>query len=94
MQKEVDEVIGRDRNPRLSDRSKCPLLEAVVMETLRYISHVPVFVLHSTSQSTTIGGYKVEKDTVVGYCKDIENTKVDKMNIGYRLIMQKYMHSS
>lgn len=70
LQREVDEVIGRDREPRLSDRKKCPLLEAVVLETLRYISHVPVLVLHATSQSTTIGGYSVAK--VVGYCKNIK----------------------
>lgn len=65
LQREVDEVIGRDREPRFSDRKKCPLMEAVVTETLRYIAHSPVYVLHSTSQPTTIGGYSVEKDTVI-----------------------------
>ncbi|XP_034304486.2 steroid 17-alpha-hydroxylase/17,20 lyase isoform X1 [Magallana gigas] len=65
LQREVDSVIGRNREPRLSDRKKCPLMEAVVMETLRYISHVPLLVLHANSQSTTIGGYSVEKDTVI-----------------------------
>ena len=69
----MDEVIGRGREPRFSDRKKCPLMEAVVTETLRYIAHSPVYVLHSTSQPTKIGGYSVEKDTVVGCCKDIEN---------------------
>lgn len=67
LQREVDSVIGRNREPRISDRKKCPLMEAVVMETLRYISHVPLLVLHANSQSTTIGGYSVEKDTVVGH---------------------------
>lgn len=65
LQREVDEVIGRDRDPRLSDRKKCPLMEAVVMETLRYISHVPLLVLHTNSQATKIGGYSVAKDTVI-----------------------------
>lgn len=53
-------------------------MEAVVTETLRYIAHSPVYVLHSTSQPTKIGGYSVEKDTVVGCCKDIENNIVDE----------------
>lgn len=74
----MDEVIGRDREPRFSDRKKCPLMEAVVTETLRYIAHSPVYVLHSTSQPTKIGGYSVEKDTVVSCCKDIENNIVDE----------------
>ena len=65
LQREVDGVIGQDREPRLSDRENCPLLEAVVMETLRYISHIPVLILHATSQATTIGGYNVAKGTVV-----------------------------
>eukprot|EP00105_Crassostrea_gigas_P042529 XP_019926677.1 PREDICTED: cytochrome P450 1A2-like isoform X2 [Crassostrea gigas] len=65
LQREVDEVIGRDQEPKLSDQKNCPLMGAVVMETLRYISHVPVLILHATSQSTIIGGYYVEKDTVI-----------------------------
>ena len=65
LQREVDGVIGQDREPRLSDREKCPLLEAVVLETLRYISHVPLFIPHATSASTTIGGYKIAKGTMV-----------------------------
>lgn len=40
-------------------------MEAVVMETLRYISHVPLLVLHANSQSIKIGGYSVAKDTVI-----------------------------
>lgn len=65
LQREVDTVIGSDREPRLSDRGDCPRTEAFILETLRYISHLPLFVFHAASQSTSIGGYDVEKDTVV-----------------------------
>lgn len=65
LQREVDTVIGSDREPRLSDRGDCPRIEAFILETLRYISHLPLFVFHAASQSTTIGGYDVEKDTVI-----------------------------
>lgn len=65
LQKEVDTVIGSDREPRVSDRGDCPRIEAFILETLRYISHLPLFVFHAASQSTSVGGYDVEKDTVV-----------------------------
>lgn len=65
LQKEMDTVIGSEREPRLSDRGDCPRIESFILETLRYISHLPLFVFHAASQSTSIGGYYVEKDTVV-----------------------------
>lgn len=65
LQKEMDTVIGSEREPRLSDRGDCPRIESFILETLRYISHLPLFVFHAASQSTSIGGYDVQKDTVV-----------------------------
>ncbi|XP_062613133.1 cytochrome P450 1A2-like [Saccostrea cucullata] len=65
LQQEIDRVIGPDREPCLADREKCHLAEAVVIETLRYISHVPLSLLHATSQATTIGGYSIDKNTVI-----------------------------
>jgi cytochrome P450 len=65
LQREVDEVIGSNREPCLSDRGKCPLAEAVIIETLRYISHIPLAIFHATSEDTTIAGYSIEKNTVV-----------------------------
>lgn len=60
LQKEMDTVIGSEREPRLSDRGDCPRIESFILETLRYISHLPLFVFHAASQSTSIGGYDVE----------------------------------
>ncbi|XP_048780498.2 cytochrome P450 1A1-like [Ostrea edulis] len=65
LQREMDNVIGFDREPCLDDRHKCPLTEAVILETLRYISHVPLAIFHATSQETTIAGYTIEKNTVI-----------------------------
>jgi cytochrome P450 len=61
----VDNAIGFDREPCLSDRGKCPLADAVILETLRYISHIPLAAFHSASEDTTIAGYTIKKDTVV-----------------------------
>jgi len=41
-QKEIDEVTGRNRLPRMSDRNSMPYLSAVVWETFRWAPPVPV----------------------------------------------------
>uniref|UniRef100_A0A8W8JTV2 Uncharacterized protein n=1 Tax=Magallana gigas TaxID=29159 RepID=A0A8W8JTV2_MAGGI len=60
-------VIGDVRGPEIRDRQQCPLVEAFVLETLRYISHTPL-ALHSTREATSIAGYHVEKNTSVLAC--------------------------
>lgn len=47
----------------LSDRNHMPYTEAVIMETLRLIAS-PI-VPHVANQNSTIGGYYVEKDTML-----------------------------
>ncbi|XP_078334324.1 cytochrome P450 2U1-like [Crassostrea virginica] len=65
LQKEVDRAIGSDREPSLSDRENCHLTEAFVLETLRYISHVPLSIFHAASEQVTIKGYTIQKNTVI-----------------------------
>lgn len=67
LQTEIDNVIGDVREPEIRDRQQCPLVEAFVLETLRYISHTPL-ALHSTREATSIAGYHVEKNTPVLAC--------------------------
>ena len=55
----------RSRTPSGEDRKKMPLMEATILEILRYISHVPLNLPHCTLENTTIGGYDVPKDTQV-----------------------------
>ncbi len=55
-----------ERQPVLKDRSKLPYIDAVLMETLRYMSHVPLSVPHNTTKDTTLGGYQIPKNTQVG----------------------------
>lgn len=64
IQSEIDNVIGVDREPVLADRQHCPLVTAVILETLRYISHLPI-VTHNTSKPTHIDGIPVERNTTV-----------------------------
>lgn len=42
----TDTVVGRDRQPRLSDRPQLPYLEAFILEIYRYTSFVPFTIPH------------------------------------------------
>lgn len=66
IQHEVDETIKyKESNAtiELSDRNEMPYTEAVIMEALRMIAS-PI-VPHVANQNSTIGGYLVEKDTLI-----------------------------
>lgn len=62
---EIDQVIGRDRLPRLSDRKNLKYLEAVISETLRIASVSPLGVPRKTTTDTNIGRYPIPKGTTV-----------------------------
>lgn len=70
LQREVDSVIGSDREPSLADRRSCHLTEAFIIESLRYISHVPLLILHAASQDTRINGFTIDKNTIVSLRKN------------------------
>ncbi|KAK3603399.1 hypothetical protein CHS0354_009380 [Potamilus streckersoni] len=65
LQAELDTVVGRERTPCLADRAAMPYLEACLLELLRYISHVPLAVPHSTISDTFIEGQKITADTTI-----------------------------
>ncbi|KAJ8040548.1 Cytochrome P450 2F3 [Holothuria leucospilota] len=56
---EIDDVIGRNRNPTLSDRDSMPYLKAVLQETHRYASIVPVAIFHRCSKDITYNNYNI-----------------------------------
>ena len=62
---EIDDVIGRDRQPCLEDKHNMPYAEAVQSELLRYLSHLPISVPHKTMQDVEIAGYHLPKNTQV-----------------------------
>ncbi|XP_022083647.1 cytochrome P450 2U1-like [Acanthaster planci] len=63
--REIDEVLGRDSMPSLSDRGSLPFTEATLLEIFRYGTVVPLGVPHSVMEDTTLCGYRLPKDTVV-----------------------------
>lgn len=64
-QKEIDSVVGRNRLPQLSDKTKLPYLEAVLLELQRMYTITPVTGPRRVTKDTTLHGYNIPKDTTV-----------------------------
>ena len=57
---EIDNVVGRDRLPQLSDRGNLPYTEAAIGEMMRYGSVAPLGVTHTAIEDSTLGEMKKE----------------------------------
>ncbi|XP_051956807.1 steroid 17-alpha-hydroxylase/17,20 lyase [Xyrauchen texanus] len=62
---ELDECLGKDRPPALSDRSRLPFLESVICEVMRIRPVSPILIPHVAMQDTSLGGHAVPKGTRV-----------------------------
>ncbi|XP_053380505.1 cytochrome P450 1A1-like [Mercenaria mercenaria] len=58
-QEELNEVVGNKRLPTLDDRRNCPFIEAVVMETLRYLTTALYGVPHTNETSLEFEGFQI-----------------------------------
>lgn len=65
LHQELDDVIGRERQPELADKPSLPYMEATIYEVLRYSSLVPLLFPHSTTTDTTLNGFDIPQDTIV-----------------------------
>ncbi|XP_009695122.1 PREDICTED: cytochrome P450 1A4-like [Cariama cristata] len=65
IQEELDQTIGRERKPRLSDRGTLPYTEAFILEMFRHSSFLPFTIPHSTTKATALNGYYIPKGTCV-----------------------------
>ena len=65
MQKEVDAIVGRDRLPSLDDESSMPYSQAVILETMRRHTLVPLSLFHETTCDTRVGEYFIPANTMV-----------------------------
>lgn len=65
VQDEIDSVVGKDRLPSLKDRPKLCYSEAVLHESMRLASVIPLGIQRMTLCDTSIGNYKIPKGTMV-----------------------------
>ncbi|NWS48524.1 CP1A5 protein, partial [Probosciger aterrimus] len=65
IQRELDQAIGWERRPRLSDRGALPYTEAFILEMFRHSSFMPFTIPHSTTRDTVLNGYYIPKDRCV-----------------------------
>ncbi|XP_060567041.1 cytochrome P450 2C42-like [Ruditapes philippinarum] len=65
LQKEIDDVIGRDRRPTLDDRAKCKYIDAVAMEVQRLITIIPLSGPHICKPNIQFEGYDIPANSMV-----------------------------
>ncbi|NXC22446.1 CP1A5 protein, partial [Corythaeola cristata] len=67
IQEEIDQTIGQERRPRLSDRGTLPYMEAFILEMFRHCSILPFTIPHRqvTTRDTVLNGYYIPKDRCV-----------------------------
>ncbi|KAF9006294.1 cytochrome P450 [Hymenopellis radicata] len=62
---EIQQVIGCDRFPEVSDRPRLPLLNAAIKEALRWRPSAPLGVPHLSKENDFFRGYFIPKGTIV-----------------------------
>ncbi|KAL3870431.1 hypothetical protein ACJMK2_038499 [Sinanodonta woodiana] len=65
MYQEIVDVVGLERSPSLNDRPTMPYAEAVIMEALRYNTHVPFGLPHGAMEDVELEGYKIPKGSML-----------------------------
>lgn len=63
-QREIDEVVGRDRLPDFSDRPRLPFVDAICREVLRWNVILPMAIAHASVRDDVYDGYFIPKGGV------------------------------
>ncbi|XP_075179690.1 cytochrome P450 2A5-like isoform X2 [Anomaloglossus baeobatrachus] len=65
VQKEIDQVIGRNREPALQDRNRMPYTEAMIHEMQRFTDLIPMGAPRRTTKEVTLKGYTLPPGTQI-----------------------------
>ncbi|XP_044754384.1 cytochrome P450 18a1 [Coccinella septempunctata] len=65
VKEELDEVVGRDRLPRLEDMPYLPVTESTILEVLRRSSIVPLGTAHAPTRDIKLNGFHLPKHVQV-----------------------------
>lgn len=61
MQKEINTVIGTERNPLMQDKKALPFTDAVIHEVQRYLDLVPFNLPHYATHDVSFRGFAIPK---------------------------------
>ena len=64
-QEELDEVVGNERLPELSDRENLPYISALIKELLRWTCPVPLGIPKRVMEDNTYNGYLIPADATI-----------------------------
>ncbi|KAJ7626268.1 cytochrome P450 [Mycena polygramma] len=64
-QAEIDEIVGYERLPTISDLPNLPYVNAVIKETMRWHPVLPLGIARRTTEDTTYEGYFIPQNTIV-----------------------------
>ncbi|XP_040298665.1 cytochrome P450 2A6-like isoform X2 [Bufo bufo] len=62
LHEEIDQMIGKTREPKVEDRSRMPYMNAVIHEIQRISDVLPMGCIRSATTDVTLRGYKIPKD--------------------------------
>ncbi|XP_072036216.1 cytochrome P450 2U1-like [Amphiura filiformis] len=65
IQEEMDFVVGRNRLPQVSDQEQLSYTRATLLEIQRHVSLLPLSVLHTASDDTSLHGYRIPKGATI-----------------------------
>lgn len=79
LQKVVDNIIPRNRDPNLGDKEKLPYVEAFIMEVLRFSNIAPLAIPHATADNVEVifEGYTVPRNSSIIF--NLESVLFDPM---------------
>src|SRR6218665_2740884 len=65
LQREIDDVVPKDRLPSLDDKPNLPYTEAVILEVMRRRTFVPFYIPHATLKDAEVLGCYIPKGCMV-----------------------------
>ena len=65
IQQELDELTGRNRLPKLADKTSLPYTQAFLSELMRIVSIFPLGGSHLASETTSFNGYTIPKNALI-----------------------------